>query len=209
MNTRTSSYPSLCQNAFGTPYDFFVITGLKLTPYDFFVITGLKLGGGRIRVHDSLSTSEIKKLLGVMPSKMRSKNVPLSWLCENITKCDTVARGQSTHQMSLAQSGVFLNFLVPCPYFFLACWMAHDLGRFLLQVDVDLMEESMQTIGGLQLLVSQVEVADSARRTLEDRNRNLELENRQYDPRFYASQEGNTEGSSSRVGLRRSSRRQT
>ena len=30
--------------------------------------------------------------------------------------------------------------------------MAPDLGRFVLQVDVDLEEESMQMIGGLQLL---------------------------------------------------------
>ena len=54
-----------------------------------------------------------------------------------------------------------------------------------------------------------MEVADSARRTLEDKIRNLELENYQYDPRFYASQEGNTEGSSSRGGSRRTSRRWT
>ena len=50
-----------------------------------------------------------------------------------------------------------------------------------------------------------MEVADSARRTLEDRIRNLKLENHQYDPRFNASQEGDTEGSSSRGGSMRSS----
>ena len=54
-----------------------------------------------------------------------------------------------------------------------------------------------------------MEAVDSARRTLEDRIRNLELENCQYDLRLYASQEGNTKGSSSRVGSWRSSRRQT
>ena len=64
-----------------------------MTPYDFSVITGLKLGGERIRVNYSLSSNEIKKLLGVMPFKMRSKNIPLSWRCENITKCDTVVKG--------------------------------------------------------------------------------------------------------------------
>ena len=63
-----------------------------LTPYDFFVIIGLKLSGERIHVNDSFTANEIKKLLGVVPSKMMSKNVPLLWLCENITKCDTVAR---------------------------------------------------------------------------------------------------------------------
>ena len=52
-------------------------------------------------------------------------------------------------------------------------------------------------------------VADSIRRTLEERIKNLELENRQYDPRFYASQEGNTEGGSSRGRSKRSSHRQT
>ena len=58
---------------------------VMLTPYDFSIISSLKMGGERIRVHDSLSSNEIKKLLGLMPSKMRSKNVPLSWLCENIS----------------------------------------------------------------------------------------------------------------------------
>ena len=64
-----------------------------LTPYDFSVITGLRLGGERIHVNDSLTSTEIKKLLGVVPSKMKSKNIPLSWLCENILQCDTVAKG--------------------------------------------------------------------------------------------------------------------
>ena len=64
-----------------------------LTPYDFSVITGLRLGGERIHVNDSLTSTEIKKLLGVVPSKMKSKNIPLSWLCENILQCDTMAKG--------------------------------------------------------------------------------------------------------------------
>ncbi|XP_030932342.1 uncharacterized protein LOC115958117 [Quercus lobata] len=79
---------------------------VMLTPYDFSIIRGLKLGGERIRVHDSLSSNEIKKLLGVMPSKMRSKNVHFSWLCENITKCDTVAKG--TRMFMLLFIGTFL-----------------------------------------------------------------------------------------------------
>ena len=54
-----------------------------------------------------------------------------------------------------------------------------------------------------------METADTSRRALEERIRSLELENRQYDPHFFASQEGNTEGGSSRGGLRRSSRRRT
>ena len=64
-----------------------------LTPYDFSVITGLRLGGERIHVNDSLTSTEIKKLLGVVPSKMKSKNIPLSWLCKNIPHCNSVAKG--------------------------------------------------------------------------------------------------------------------
>ena len=54
-----------------------------------------------------------------------------------------------------------------------------------------------------------MENADSTKKALVERIRCLELENRQYDPRFFASQEGNTEGGSSRGGLRRSSYRRT
>ena len=63
------------------------------TPYDFSVISGLRLGGKRILVSDSLASTELKKLLGVVPSKMRSNNIPLSWLCENIPQCETMAKG--------------------------------------------------------------------------------------------------------------------
>ena len=51
-----------------------------LTPYDFLAITGLKLGGERIKVNDAITSTEIKSILGVMPSKIRSKNVSLMWL---------------------------------------------------------------------------------------------------------------------------------
>ena len=54
-----------------------------------------------------------------------------------------------------------------------------------------------------------METADTTKRTLEKRIRGLELENRQSDPRYFTSQEGNTEGGSSKGGSRRSSRRQT
>ena len=54
-----------------------------------------------------------------------------------------------------------------------------------------------------------METADTTRRTLKERIKSLKLENRQYDPRFFASQEGNTEGGSFRGGSRRSLRRQT
>jgi len=63
-----------------------------LTLYDFSVITGLRFGGKRILVNDSLTSAELKKLLGVVPSRMKSSNIPLSWLCENIPQCETVAK---------------------------------------------------------------------------------------------------------------------
>ena len=77
-----------------------------LTPYDFSVITDLRLGGERIRINDFLTPKEIKSLLGVVPSKMRSKNVPLMWLYENIESCKTVAMG--THMFMLLFIGTFL-----------------------------------------------------------------------------------------------------
>uniref|UniRef100_A0A7N2LNE3 Aminotransferase-like plant mobile domain-containing protein n=1 Tax=Quercus lobata TaxID=97700 RepID=A0A7N2LNE3_QUELO len=66
---------------------------VMLTPYDFSVIISLRLGGKRILVNDSFTSTELKKLLGVVPSRMRSNNIPLSWLCENIPQCETVAKG--------------------------------------------------------------------------------------------------------------------
>ena len=70
-------------------FHFLNIEEVMLTPYDFYVITGLRLGGKRILVNDSLTSTEIKKLLAVMPSRMRSNNVPLSCLCESIPQCET------------------------------------------------------------------------------------------------------------------------
>ncbi|KAL0014164.1 hypothetical protein SO802_001233 [Lithocarpus litseifolius] len=64
-----------------------------LTPYDFSVITGLRLGGKRLLINDSFTSTKLKKLLDVMPSRIRSNNVPLSWLCESILQCETVAKG--------------------------------------------------------------------------------------------------------------------
>ena len=76
-----------------------------LTPYDFSVITGLRLGGERILVNDSFTATELKKLLGVVPSRM-SNNIPLSWLCENIPQCKIVSKG--THMFMLLFIGTFL-----------------------------------------------------------------------------------------------------
>ena len=79
---------------------------VMLTPYGFSVITSLRLGSERIYVNDSLTSTEIKKLLGVVRSRMKCKNVPLSWLCENISQCDTVAKG--TRMFMLLFFGTFL-----------------------------------------------------------------------------------------------------
>ena len=64
-----------------------------MTSYNYSVITGLMLDGKRILFNDSFTSTELKKLLGIMPSRMRSNNIPLSWLCENIPQCETVAKG--------------------------------------------------------------------------------------------------------------------
>ncbi|KAL0001951.1 hypothetical protein SO802_015732 [Lithocarpus litseifolius] len=81
-------------------FHFPSIGEVMLTPYDFSVITGLRLGGERIFVNDSLTSTELKKLLGVVPSRMRSNNIPLSWHCE------TVAKG--AHVFMLLFIGTFL-----------------------------------------------------------------------------------------------------
>ena len=66
---------------------------VMLAPYDFSVITDLRFGGERILVNDSLTSAELKKLLGVVPSRMKINNIPLSWLCENIPLCENAAKG--------------------------------------------------------------------------------------------------------------------
>ena len=66
----------------------------------------MRLGGERILVNDSLTFAELKKLLGVVPSKMRSNNIPLSRLCENIPPCEIVAKG--AHMLMLLFIGTFL-----------------------------------------------------------------------------------------------------
>ena len=87
-------------------FHFLGIGEVMLTPYDFSVIIGLRLGGERIRINDFLTPKEIKSLLGVVPSKMRSKNVPLMWLYENIESCKTMAMG--TCMFMLLFIGTFL-----------------------------------------------------------------------------------------------------
>ena len=87
-------------------FHFPSIGEVMLTPYDFSIITGLRLGGKRILVNDSFNSTELKKLLGVVPSKMRSNNIPLSWLYESIPQCETMAKG--AHMFMLLFIGTFL-----------------------------------------------------------------------------------------------------
>ena len=77
-----------------------------LTPYDFSVITTLRLGGERIMVNNFLTSKEIKSLLAIVPSKLKSKNVSLMWLHENIESCKIMAMG--TPMFMLLFIGTFL-----------------------------------------------------------------------------------------------------
>ena len=72
-------------------FHFLCIGEVMLIPYDFSAITSLRLFSERIKVNDFLTSKEIKNLLGVMPSKLKSKNVSLMWLYENNEYCKTVA----------------------------------------------------------------------------------------------------------------------
>ena len=90
----------------GCTFHFPSIGEVMLTPYDFSVITGLRLGDERIKINESFTLKEIKSLLGVVPSKLKSKNVSLMWLCENIESCNTIATG--TRMFMLLFIGTFL-----------------------------------------------------------------------------------------------------
>ena len=90
----------------GRTFHFPSIGEVMLTPYDFSVITGLRLGGERIKINESFTLKEIKSLLGIVPSKLKSKNVSLMWLCENIESCNTIATG--TRMFMLLFIGTFL-----------------------------------------------------------------------------------------------------
>ena len=93
-------------------FHFLGIGEVMLTPYDISVITGLRLGGERIKVNDFLTSKEIKSLLGVEPSKLKSKNVSLMWLYENIESCKTMAMG--TRMFMLLFIGTFLCLELYC-----------------------------------------------------------------------------------------------
>ena len=52
------------------------------------------------------SLAMISTLLGVVPFRMKSNNIPLSWLCENIPQCEIVAKG--ARMFILLSIGTFL-----------------------------------------------------------------------------------------------------
>ena len=74
-------------------FHFSGIGEVMLVPYDFLVITGLKLGGERIEGHDTISPAEVKDYLGVNPPRVSGNNVSLMWLYSNIEKCKSVETG--------------------------------------------------------------------------------------------------------------------
>ena len=100
---------------------------VMLTPYDFSAITGLKLCGERIKVNDSISSVEIRGLLGVMPPKVRSKNVPLMWLYSNIDKCETIATGM--HMFMLLFIGTLLCPNLGSTMSLRYLWSLRDIGQ--------------------------------------------------------------------------------
>ena len=98
-----------------------------LTPYDFFVITNLRLGGERIKVNDFLTLKEIKRLLGVVvPSKLKSKNVSLMWLYEDIKSYKIVA--MNTRMFMLFFIGTFLCLELGSTMRWRYLWSLRDIG---------------------------------------------------------------------------------
>ena len=79
---------------------------VMLTHYDFSAITGLKLGVERIRVNDSISSVEIRGLLGVISPKSGLRMCLLMCLYSNIDKCETIAT--STRMFMLLFIGTLL-----------------------------------------------------------------------------------------------------
>ena len=108
-------------------FHFLSIDEVMQTPYDFLAIIGLKLGGERVKVNDSISSLEIRGLLGVMPPKVRSKNVPLMWLYSNIDKCKTIAT--STRMFMLFFIGTLLCPDLGSTVSLHYLWSLRDIGQ--------------------------------------------------------------------------------
>ena len=89
-------------------FHFPSIGEVMLTPYDF------------------LTSKEIKSLLGVMPSKLKSKNVSLMWLYENIENCKTIAT--STCMFMLLFIGTFLCPDLGSTVSLCYLWSLRDIG---------------------------------------------------------------------------------
>ena len=100
---------------------------MMLTPYDFSSITNLKLVGERIKVNDFITSAEIKSLLGVMPSKIRSKNVSLMWLYTNIENYKTVATGTCMFMLLFIGTLLCLDLGSTVSLHYL--WSLRDIGQ--------------------------------------------------------------------------------
>ena len=108
-------------------FHFLGIGEVTLTPYDFLAITSLKLGGERIKVNDSITSAEIKSILGVMPSKIRSKNVSLMWLYNNFENYKTVAT--DTRMFMLLFIGTLLCLDLGSTVSLRYLWSLRDISR--------------------------------------------------------------------------------
>ena len=131
---------------------------MMLTPYDFSTIIGLKLSGERIKINDSIISAKIKSLLGVMPSKIRSKNVSLMWLYPNIENCKTIATGTRMFMLLFIETLLCpdLGSTVSLRYL----WSPRDIGQIknydwggmaytnLLHFMTQLSRRSLLTLGG-------------------------------------------------------------
>ena len=139
-------------------FHFPSIGEVMLTPYDFSAITGLKLGGERIKVNDSITSAKIRGLLGVMPPKVRSKNVPLMWLYSNIDSCKNVATG--TRMFMLLFIGTLLCPNLGSTMSLRYLWSLRDIGEIknydwggmayaiLLHFMTQLSQHSLSSLGG-------------------------------------------------------------
>ena len=77
---------------------------VMLTPYDFSIITSLKLGGERIEGHVTISLTELKNYLGVNPPRVSGSNISLMWLFYNIEKCKSVETGTQMFMLLFNES---------------------------------------------------------------------------------------------------------
>ena len=112
----------------------------------------------KIKVNDFLTSKEIKSLLSVMPSKLKSKNVSLMWLYNNIENCKTVATG--IRMFMLLFIGILLCLDLGTTVSLHYLWSLRDIGQIknydwggmayttLLHFMTQLSRHSLSSLGG-------------------------------------------------------------